>query len=107
MRAKSDGFVGSGLPFADRGEVHRHFVAGGGLVERQQVTTVVQDTDESAVLEWTGWIIRTDERRIDRNRVRETAVNCTASSALSPKAAGLDEAVTVASPAVPEINGVD
>jgi hypothetical protein len=37
VRANSDRFVGAGLPFADRGAVHRHFVAGGGLVERQQV----------------------------------------------------------------------
>src|ERR1700722_11505571 len=74
VRAKSDGFVGAGLPFADRGEVHRHFVAGGSLVERQQVPPVAEDTDESAVLEWTGRVIRADERRIDRNRVGEAAV---------------------------------
>jgi hypothetical protein len=91
----------------NRGEVHGHFVAGGGVVERQQVTAVGQHADASSVFEWTGRIIWADERCIDRNRVREATIDCTANSAFSPEPAGLDEAVTLGIPAVLKINGID
>ncbi len=55
-----------GLPFADRVEVHRQFIAGGCFVERQEVTAVAQDADEGTVLERARIAAPGDELRIDR-----------------------------------------
>ena len=71
------------------------------------MTAVAQNTDECAVFEWSRVPARTDKRRVDRYRMREAAVNCTASAPLGHKAAGLNEAVTVAGLPVVEIDGVD
>ena len=71
------------------------------------MSAMLQNTDECAVFEWSWVAARTDERWIDRYRMREAAVNGATGAPLGHKAAGSNEAVTVAGLPVVEIHRVD
>src|SRR5271170_6640099 len=71
------------------------------------MTAMAQNTDKGAVFEWSGVAARTDKHRVNRYRMREAAVNRVAGAPLRLEAAGLNEAVTVASVAIFEIDSVD
>ncbi len=107
VRPKGDGLVGSRLPLADGVEAHGHFIAGRRLVEREQAAPVAQHVDEGAVLERPRIFTWADQGGIDRHGVGEAAEDRVAGAPLGRQAAGPNEAVAIARPAIVEIDGVD
>src|SRR5271170_2725041 len=107
VRAEPDRLVRAGLPLADGVEVHCHFVTTARFIESEQMAAMAQHADERAILEGARRIAWADKRRVDRNRMRETAVDSATGAALNGKDPGLNKAVAVAGAAVVEIDGVD